>query len=62
MDINSILLTHGNKTFKADTEDELGVFMHVGEYKIHVRKDDASLAMGMLVNEFHPLIDSFEKI
>jgi hypothetical protein len=62
MDINAILLVHGNETFKVDSEDELGVFMHIGEYKIHVRKDDVSLAKGMLVNQFHPLIDSFKRL
>jgi hypothetical protein len=62
MDINSIIRTYGNKIFKVDAEDELGVFMHVGEYKVHVRKDDVNLAEGMKIRAFFPLIDSFKKI
>jgi len=62
MDISSIILIHGNRTFKIDTEDELGVYMHVGEYKIHVRKDDVNLAEGMKMSAFLPLIDSVKKI
>lgn len=53
---------HGNKTFKIDAEDDLGVFMHVGDYKIHVRNDDVNLVKGMKMHAFFPLIDSFEKI
>lgn len=62
MDINALLVKHGNMTFQVDTEDELGVFMHLEGYKIHVRQDDVSLAMGMPVSEFHPLIDSWQKV
>ena len=60
MDISTLLTLHGNKTFKIDAEDELGVFMHLDGYKIHVRQDDVSLAKGLLMTEFHPLIDSFK--
>lgn len=62
MDINALLLLHGNKRFKVDAEDELGVFMHLDGYKIHVRKDDVSLAEGMSISDFRPLIDSFKKL
>lgn len=62
MDINAILLEHGNKPFKVDAEDEFGFFMYVDDYKIHIRKDDALLVKGMLMSEFHPLIDSLQKI
>jgi hypothetical protein len=62
MDINSLLLQHGNKTFQVDAEDDLGVFMFVDGYKIHIRQNDVSLAQGLPICEFHPLIDSVKKI
>jgi hypothetical protein len=62
MDINTLLIMHGNKTFKADAEDELGVFMFVDGYKIHVRQDDVSLVMGKPLREFYPLINGLQKV
>lgn len=62
LDINALLIKHGNKIFKVDAEDELDVFMHIEGYKIHVRQDDVSLVMGMPISEFHPLIDGLQKV
>lgn len=62
MDFNALLLKYGNNIFKVDDEDELGVFMHLGGYKLHVRKDDLSLVEGTSVSEFRPLIDSVKKL
>jgi len=62
MGINTLLIEHGNKTFKIDAKDELGVFMHVEGYKIHIRQDDVSLVMGKLLSEFHPLINGLQKV
>ena len=62
MDINSLVLQHGNKVFKVDAEDELGAVMHIEGYKIHIRQHDVSLASGMLISECHPLIDSLQKM
>jgi hypothetical protein len=61
MDINALILLHGNKRFKVDTQDDLGVFMHVDGYKLHVRQNDVSLVQGLSISEFYPLIDSFQK-
>jgi hypothetical protein len=62
MDINALLLLHGNKTFKIDAEDEFGVFMFIDGYKLHLRQDDVCLATGMQLSEFHPLIISLQKV
>jgi hypothetical protein len=62
MDINTLILLHGSMTFKVDAEDESGVFMHIDGYRLHVRRDDVSLAQGLSMSEFHPLIDSFIKV
>jgi len=62
MDINALLIKHGNKTFRVDAEDDLGVFMHVEGYKIHVRQDDVSLVTGLPISECHPLIDGLQKV
>lgn len=62
MDINALLILHGNKTFTVDAEDELGVIMQLDGYKIHVRKDDVSLATGMSISECHPLIYNLQKL
>lgn len=62
MDINALLMKHGNKTFKADKQDEYGAYMCVDEYKIHIRSDDISLAEGLPIHECRPLIDSLEKL
>jgi hypothetical protein len=62
MEINGLILLHGNKTFKVDTQEKLGGFMHVDGYKLHVRQNDVSLVQGLSISEFHPLIDSFQKV
>lgn len=62
MDINSLVLQHGNKTFQVDAEDELGGVMHVEGYKVHIRQYDIDLANGMLISECHPLIASLQKM
>lgn len=62
MNITVLLNKHGNETFKVDAEDELGVFMYVDGFKIHVRKDDVNLVTGMPLREFHPLIDGLQKV
>ena len=36
--------------------------MHVDGYKLHVRQNDVSLVQGLSISEFHPLIDSFQKV
>lgn len=62
MDMNALLIKHGNKAFKVDSEDELGVFMLVEGYKVQVRQDDASLVLGMPLSEFQPLIVGLQKV
>jgi hypothetical protein len=49
MDINELILLHGHKTFKVDTQDELGVFKHVDGYKLHVCQNDVSLVKGLTI-------------
>ncbi|PKG92903.1 hypothetical protein [Paraglaciecola sp. MB-3u-78] len=61
MEINGLILLHGNKTFKVDTQDKLVVFMHVDGYKRHVRQNNVSLVQGLSISEFHILVDSFQK-
>ena len=61
MHINALLVLHGNKTFKVDAEDELGVYMHVDGFRLYIRQDDVSLAKGMPISEFHPFINSVQK-
>lgn len=61
MDINALIVLHGNKKFKVDAQDELGGFMQVDGYKIHVRKDDVNLVEGMSISDIHPLIDKLQK-
>tara|TARA_R110000751_G_scaffold15290_2_gene49371 strand:+ start:67870 stop:68058 length:189 start_codon:yes stop_codon:yes gene_type:complete len=61
LNIGAIIIKHGNEIFKVDAEDDLGVFMHVEGFKIHVRQDDVNLARGMPLKEFHPLIDSLQE-
>lgn len=57
MDLQRMIKQYAQIPFCPDGRDEKGVYMHVGDYKLHVRNDDAVLIQGMPLSDAWALVD-----
>lgn len=61
MDYNGLVLKYGALPFYPDEKDDSGAYMLLDEYKIHVRRDDVSIVIGLPVKEILPLINVYPR-
>ncbi len=62
MKLQNLIKQYAQTLFTPDGQDESGVYMVVGDYRLHVRNDDAVLIKGMPLSDVWALVDNVTQL